>query len=726
MASNVIITFQTKADTTGAQQVNKSMDDMQKKMKETAESTKQMNASFRDLQSIVSGTILTLPLVGFIKEAIDSEQAMKRFDMSLKAFKQDVNGVDLESLTNKAHAFGITQTELVNALTRGLPYFHSVQRETQLMDTAMGMARFSGQSLADTFRTLGYVSEYGAGRAIRQFGISMHSDIHDPALRGAAILTDLTAKFGNLAGGARTTKEELATMGSTIKDIGEKVGAEFLAPIIEVAKAFNKLDDSMKETIVTAGLLVTTATGLKVAFGGVLSALAKLPGAAAFLSGLKFLLTTPLKSVGDLGAALKLLGGLFGKVFAGAAVPLTGLMAILATKNAADKAKASMDAVDKQQEINNKIADAAYKARAADASTSLGLEEKFKDKLEETRATFRSLAVQESFYKQSGNKNKEEAAKREKEQVRALLDGQEKETEYLTKHNIATLAQYKTFSQKMGELRAAGMSEGLDKDLTNLQLKMAKEEEVLRKAYGDEMDIRLALARKEATEETAIRKKEIDNELAYALMSKQEQAQYDSDYANAKSRLANLTIQSLKDASDATKKLLQTAGGKEALKQWENVEAKRQTLFHPLGGQNSATATSGQEQQWRLAQERVALSEKEFKDAQESGAYSEYALKNLKDRVDYQKELLAQMEEQVELEKEDSRIKDEKKLKFFDEEKKVNTTNIKLEPQVNINISPNPQEMAKEVADRLQLQYNMMINGIADEAKSHNVAASKS
>ena len=652
MASNLIVTFQTKADTTGVDQIAKGMENMRAKMQETAKASSNVGSTFTNLKNVLVGTVLTLPLTGFIKEAIASEEVTSRFSMQLKSLGQSINDLDMDTLTKKAHQFGITQTELIEALSRGLPYFKSTRNELALLDTAIGMTRYSGASLSTAFQQLGYIMQYGATRVARQYGVSLHTDIHDASQRGALVIADLTEKMKAMAGQTGTTSEKLRAMSATIKDAGEKFAANFLRPIAAIADSFNKLSPVMQEVIVNGVLLATTLVGIGAIAVGLKGAFAAL-GAGGILGALG--LSNP--SIALIAAIAIGLGALY--------VAYTKFIE-LQEKASASKFEFNMSAL---------------KARASDASTAIGLEEKFSDKVQETErvvtnlnnklgiardaqmmyarraadeqdATIKGILEQQAAIAK-GSADKVQA---ELESAMAIRNSQKKEATEQGLHNIETLDEYQKFQYRMAELRIMAMREGSNKELAELRLKMSKERDDMIKMYGDALDVRLALTKAEIAQEAALRKKAIDDELNVTLMSTEEKLKYDKDYADAKSALAGLTETNLATASDATKELVKnTEGGKKALEEWTKVEAQRQA---------------------QLAKDYPTL----YKIMQmEKGVYEE----------------------------EPTVAKD---LKSFTSEEKAIAATASITSNVTINITPKPAETAKEAGKNVEDEINKQWN----------------
>jgi hypothetical protein len=546
MPSNIIITFQTKADTTGTDQVGKNMERLKQQMRETAESASDIGVSFGNLRNLIAGTVLTLPLVGFIKEAIRSEEITARFSRQLGVLGESVSGIDIEGLTRRVHEFGISQTELIQAFSKGLPYFRSTQRELELLNTAIGMTRYSGVDLSTAFQQLGYIMLYGSSRVARQYGISIHSEIRDPTMRAAAVVRDLTTAMEPLATQSGTTAEALKQMGVTIHDTAEILGKEFLGAINLVATGFNKLPEWTKEAIVNFVLLGAAVQGVTLLVSGLQKMLAGLG-----VIGLATKLGLSVPQIALIIAGLAVLGQQFG-----------GLV----------KQQEEINALRKEEE------DISKRIRAFEVSSinaAIGLQEKFTDKIEQTikaRETFWQLAM-------AGGR---EATTPENlgviKTINTAIIGMEKYRDSWAQVNIDSLAGVKKFFIQLDQLRNASTQEGLTKDLNALRIKYQTELLQAEITYNNEANIRKAIFEKAAKDEADIRKKYLEKELDYALMSNEERKKYDEDYAEAKEELSSISIENLKEETDELKEFLKTSeGAKKALKERLDLEVQRQT-----------------------------------------------------------------------------------------------------------------------------------------------------
>jgi len=657
MASNLILRVASEFDPKGFNQLKQNLEDVKQKTQQTATASASMGESFRALTQIIGGAVLTLPLTGFIKEAITSEEVTSRFRMQVESLGKSFTGINLEAIIKQTRDLaGITSTELVKALSSGLVYFKDTDKELQYLNTAIGMTKVRGVDLATAFQQLGYIM-LGSTRVARLYGISIHSEIHDPSQRAAVILDEMRKKMEPLAKQTGTTAEALKIMGANIKDIGEKIGGALIAPIGEVAKAFNGLSDTMKEFIVVSGLSITTISGLVTAGVGILS------------------LITKLKASGGLVAALGFIGGGAGALMSAGLLAAISLFIVSLMK-----LKEAQDAVSRGAKEYSDFASRAMVARATDANTSITMEEKFADKLKDTAEIRQQLAFQEAKYHQLGNTALEERAKKEKDQVQQIYNGMKKEVDERTKMNITTLAQEEKFQLKMREIANASMKEGLDKDLEALRTKAYQEREAMIKTYADTLEIRKALTAKEAAEEAQIRQKYIEKELEYALMSGEEQKKFDEDYKAAQRDLSNKNLDTIKNISDEEKKFLQDSkGAQKALKEWTEDQAKVQAK----ASQDSREA--------QILMKTYAI-QREIDRAKEVLG-NENVVASLEEKLKLAKQVAEQ--EQVGI----------KGLTSFTETAKVEekkVAQINLNSQVNVSITPSLSELSGVVGKKVQ------------------------
>jgi hypothetical protein len=305
--------------------------------------------------------------------------------------------------------------------------------------------------------------------------------------------------------------------------------------------------------------------------------------------------------------------------------------------------------------------------------------------------------MQEGLFRQQHRTNAEERAKLEKEQVQLMLAGQQKEAEGLAKLNITTLAEYQKYQAKMAEIKNAGMQAGLAKELDAVRTKANQERTEMTKIYGDQMNIRLALAQKEAQEEYAVRIAMMNAEMAYALMSSKEQEKYDADRAEFKSRVANMSFEEFKRSDDALKELAKTPGGQKALEE-QTIEWAKQgkAIDDAIIEQKVYNATIAEVAQLYQNNRKMG---KEW------------------------------------LEEEAAAIRDRKReeltgggtgLKFFTTAEKAIDVSLKTTSNVNVTIS-NPGELGTKVADEVVKVVKPLFDDVAkktaNDVKTHNVGA---
>ena len=598
MPSNVIITFQTKAETTGVDQLSQQMEGMKQKMQETAKSAdglsrsfgqfksdqvtsglsrtnrsvQDVGISFNQLKSIVMGTVLTLPLTGFIKEAIRSEEITARFGLQLKSLGQNINDVDIEGLTKKMHGFGFTQTELVQALNSGIRYFKDTRKELGLLDTAIGITRVTGGSLAQAMQQLGLVS-LGYTRIARQLGVSTHTEIRDPAKRATAVLEDMTKKFAPLAAGTGTTAEAFKKFGASISDAGEKVGANLLIPIKEVVNVFNNLNDSTKEFLVTSVLIGSTATGLAL-FGKALSSFAQL---AIVGKGFLAINTYLSESIALLRMGVPIVTAFSGALsslvlpIAGVAVWAGLILMISKYIQELEKTKKAEGEQLKQEELNAKVTHDAETTHIGD----IGKEIKITDDLVEREKEL--LAIRKSLYDRAGLRHQQGRPEAEKEALAEIAVANQRLKNIKDFEEVRKNLGIKTDDDLDRKYKQTTLTKaGYELELLNTSIEYYKRQGIAETEQGKKVIEILSKARKDAlnqyVSESADANKEILGQIQdLATKTEAERNQSDQYRKAAKdiiqyaSSLEQLKYK-LQDASDAEKEVFKTPEGADELK----------------------------------------------------------------------------------------------------------------------------------------------------------------
>jgi hypothetical protein len=412
----------------------------------------------------------------------------------------------------------------------------------------------------------------GYTRVARQYGVSMHSEIKNPTERANAILADFQKAMEPLAKQTGTTSEALKIMGANIKDMGEKIGSQFLAPIGEIAKAFNRMDDSMKEAALTTILYGGAIIGLATAFKTLGSAMA---GTALMgvLSGIKGIVALPV--ISNLSKLQMIFTGLKGAL-AGLAIPaalLTGLAALVVSESKLKTAKEEKAKVDKSYEKD--VTDA-WSARSSQATTAMDSEQKFAEKLKDTQKVYMNLARLEGLVTEE---NAKKFVKGEKEKVKALYERQLAEATPAMAHGASTLAEEQKYQMTIANLRNAGLSASLEKDLKSLKLKLIQEKMAYLAQFKETEEYRVAFAEKGAQAAAEVRKQWLQKELGFFLQTKEQQIKAEEDYNTAKMNLAGMSKEAFKQSSDDEfKRQAQVVGpaGKSAFEEQVDIWNKQE------------------------------------------------------------------------------------------------------------------------------------------------------
>jgi hypothetical protein len=559
-------------------------------MEQTVTSTGKFASGLKDIRNLLVGGVMALPLAGFVREAMQSEEITARFGLKLKALGEDAGSIlpYIEGMSDKIHKAGLTQTEFTQALSQGSVYFKSMNQELGLLNTAIGMTKVSGVSLATAFQQLGYITMGYGTRIARYYGVSMHTEISNPTERAAKIIEELTKKMEPLAKQTGTTAEAFKEMGATIKDIGEAVGSKFLTPLGNIAREFNNLPPAIKEARIQMALFLSTAGGLAMIgaglwgrmAGGVAALAAGIAGLNAAMAGGTIAFGGMTLTATGLTAALGLLGAELLIV-----LPLLGRAANEYTLMRAAQAEARR--AEKSLETERELA---MKARLGDLTKEMSMFEDLDTlsaRLTETRT---KLARQEVEMKKLGFTGASSEAQRleAEKALKVIADLQEakkhmtiKTEEELNKYVMdATVGQgsyqlmwLKKLEEANRSLYSRNATEALkvEKYITEEKKKLLKQ---LTEAY----------------------KTEIDKQLEYALMSAEDQKKYTEDLAAAKELLRGAEVKDIEKMTDAQKETLKTKGGQKALDEWTQTEAEREarrkqaTYEHELAVSEAAKA----------------------------------------------------------------------------------------------------------------------------------------
>lgn len=757
MASNIIFRIAAEYDSKGTDDVSKALDNVKNKFQEVAGSARTLGTTLRDISSIIKGAAFSLPLAGFVNEAIKSEEATARFGLQLKALGQSIDNVDIEGLSNRVRSLaGITQTELVTALNSGLRYFKSTEKELTLLNTALGMSKVAGISLADAFQQLGYI-QLGYTRIARQYGVSVHNEIREPTARAAAVIADMTKKMEPLAAQTGTTAEKLKIMKATVADFGEKIGAGFLAPIAEVANAFNKLNPAMQETIVLATLTTTTIIGLSSALKGlaglgvfnIFSQLAvlgkeiqlafKFESIANGLGALRFQTQAVLAPMLQLAAAVTIVTSAW-TIF-NAVVEYNNGKAKIARENAQRQAELQaaltgslgdygqkltdisgleetvLELRKKQLEAAERIIDARKKGNTDDARTA-------ENEIKTAQARIEGAQTYTTLLKQLGIQTEDQLTQKSIEATKSqyayklaqantyfelLQKSGQAETEQGKKvaqviagiRREALDALFKEEAQRQRDLEAlriAGMKSGFNKEIAELRSNAIKEREETLKQLGNTLEVRRALVQKYSQDELAIRQKYIKEEyskqIEFALKSFEEQTKFLDDQAKAQAILSGTSIEDLQALDDESKAVLQTEAGRLELEKAITEQSKQQAELKQKEG-DTADKKNVADLEYRLALEKNRLAALEKTNIDISGKSGEQALSSLEKQLTAQREITSNLEKQVQLAKEQSDFS-QSGLKGFESglDKKA-LAKVDLTSTVNVNITPNSTEIVQ-------------------------------
>ena len=727
MATSLIFNIQSKFDPAGTNAAAKGLDDIANKAKAAATSADNINQSLSGLKSILTGSLLALPFAVFTKGAIQSEEVTARFNLQLKALGQSAANIDFDALTDKAHKFGISQTELTQALQTGLVRFKSLGQELSYLKTAMGISQATGASLASSLSRLGLVTQ-GVTRIARQLGVSMRTDIKDPGERATAILEELRKKYEPLATATGTTAAAFKEMSVTIKDLGENVGNLLIVPLGDAARAFNNLNPALKEYVVT--LTVVSATTL-----GFAMILRQLGVVAAGLKLLEFLQFANLTNQAlGASAGLRVLGAGFATLgksilvalpaIISVAAILAGIAAVIYSINKVNEANKKME------DLNKAIFDEDIKRakfRISDLSTEMDMNEEFASKLKEMYEGRIALANQEAKAIAARDTNAAALRKAEREALDERIAGATKEAAAMRAMGVSNLAEYQKYQVQLANLRVSGMKDSLAKELTAAKVKAQAEQQASLQFYANSLEFRKAMTEKSAREEADIRKKWIDVELDYALLSKEEQLKFDQDYEKARAALAGQGIENVKQLDDATKQVVaSTKGGQKALKEWTDEEAVRRVATEQtIQAQKDLGKIFAETQQLALAKRRLASLEEEHNLLVESGKISaeneavyEKEKKALEEKVAKLDGFITKAKEAAEVEKSGF-----KGLQFFTPEKTTveqatKAAEISLKSEIAVSITPNSQEIADLAGNKVKTEVKTQVDAMyADLSK---------
>jgi len=759
MASNLIFRIASQFDAKGTEEAAKGLKNVQQQMRQMSKASEDAGQSFERMFSVIKGTAMALPLAGFIKEAIQSEEITARFSMRLKMMGEDASDVmsSIEGMGDRIHKAGVSQTEFIQALSTGARFFKSTAQEMALLDTAIGMTKTTSISLAGAFQQLGMISQ-GITRTARQYGVSMHTEIRDPTLRGAAVIADMTKKMAEMAGQTGTTSEKLKEAGATIKDLGEKIGLAFVKPIGDVAGAFNKLSESTKEIVIRAVLVGGALIGVQKVMLALIPTTAtttyEFASMGAMMSYMSKEGATAAVALRGIGAALATIGKAVGilAIIAGISIIVQKYQEMkdaqkeqaASEKAYADQQKSWREAklgdlskeIDITSDLEGQLKElgklrsdlagkellARKEGRTADAETAkeergkLAVQIEGIKNLEEAKKAIglRTITDLDNLYKKAtlGQhqyelnliKNKYQAILKsdilDSEQKKKLLSVAQMEVDKANKDELKRQAEQ---ARDIASLRIELMADGLDKELAEVQLKAEKERTAMLDTFKNSLDVRKLLTEKSAKDELAIRVKylqaEFDKTVELALMSSSEKKQFEVDRAKAQELLRGSDLKDLERLSDADKAFLkESKAGQEELAKWSKQQIEEQAK-----GEQELTAMRKKEEAKpaELAKEwetRRALVEKETELAKEQKKLAEGMKGGYYKTAATQAELMGGGQKETLMIFEEMKSSQEKTVEKLEEEIKLLQGGLVVKKEEGLKESELTAEGAKQAA----------------------------
>jgi len=573
MASNLIFRIMSQFGSQGTDAAATGMNKVRESMEATAKSSSSLASSFGGLKSILIGGVMALPFTGFVKEAIQSEEVTARFGLRLQSLGEDSGAVmqQISGLTDKIHKAGVSQTQFIQALAQGAPYFKDTRKEIALLDTAIGMTRVRGISLAAAFQQLGYITMGYGTRIARQYGVAMHNEIRNPTERGAAIIADLTKKMEPLAGATGTTSEALKEMGVTIKDIGEKLGASMLEPIGSIAKAFNSLDWQVKQTTVDLVIMGGTLIGIVKIVQGLSSLGAAVTGLKAIGAAGTGLAGIAAPAAAATAGVSKFMSLLSGAAIGGLAI---AALAVVESFRQVDEQEKKLIETTRQYKAE-KLAtlDATFTAADKEASMFEDTEERMKE-LEKTREQLFKKALQlRNEYNRPNLAN--------------VADQQRAEVELEIKYTKEVAEGKKTIAFRTAEAIKKAYIEATDGEYAYKKMMLEKQLSLAMEMYGRDKENAIMLRRITEEELKKIDEAEVKSYaskfkegLSVEMMLTEEREKYNKQLEIGKDIMR--TVSSKEDIGklvDDEKQILATKGGQvameEAIEQLGKDEFKR-------------------------------------------------------------------------------------------------------------------------------------------------------
>lgn len=609
MASNLIFRIASEFEAKGTDDATKGLEKVRQQMEKTATASSGIATGVMSLFKTISGVALALPLAGFIKEAIRSEEVTARFRMQLESLGQTIEDIDIEGLSDRVRDLGITQTEFVSALASGLTYLKDTDKELALLNTALGLSKSRGIDLSTAFRILGQVTA-GYTMIARRYGVSTHSEIKDKTERTAAVLAEFTKKFAPLAEQTNTVSEALKKMSAHIKDAGESLGATFLPMIGGIVNGFNKLSDNTQELVVWIGLLTSAGIGLTAAIVPWIPALA----AAGITIGTLILPITLLAAeiaffthnvyLND--QAFIKSGETLAKYYNMVAKAMLTRAGDLGKEIdlTQDLTVTIADLKEQEKLLGIKIAEAAVRGEE-------GIKKQAEADLKVNQERLKNFETAEKYKEKTGLMTAENIAEAHKKATLSVYEydvylAKKKSDDILAVNNLSIesrkmaeavyrrdieqadvkeMQRQAAYARDLETLKLSGMKEGIDRELAERKIAAQYERATLEKSLRESLEYRTALVRDQAKKEAEIRMQkvieEMDKEVAFALKSTEEQIKYTTELEQARRLLADIKLNDLKNTNQAAKDLLHTEGGSEALQErikvWREEALKIET-----------------------------------------------------------------------------------------------------------------------------------------------------
>ena len=758
MASPLRFLIESAYNPKGTDDAARALNNLAAQTQQTAAAARDIGKAFDNVRRVLVGAALTLPLAGFVRQAIASEEATARWGLQLESLGQSISDVNIEALSKSVRDLaGVTQTELVSALATGLKFFKDTTKELEYLNTAIGITKVSGVSLSQAFQQIGQVQLGYGSRVARQYGISMHREIEEPTKRAAAILEDLRKRMEPLARQTGTTSESLKILGANIRDIGETIGSEFIAPIGEIAKAFNRLDDSTKELIIRTVLYTTAVYGLATAYGVLSKSLAG-TAISKTITDLSLLATLPV-TLKELPTLFTLIGqslkGLGATVIVAASIALV-VRYVQAVKDWGNELDA---AAAKEAAINKKLSDAST-ARLTDLGKEISATEDLTLVIGELKDEYDLLALRVGVVdKKRGGAS--ETILREKEIAKQRLDGaialqkaiEDVDAKGLGKideaYKIATQGRLKFEIDKLKEkyeatinnenliakdrqkflavygaqldalltdelrkqndiqrniagLRISLMKDGLEKELAARRLMLLNEREAFLSNTKDSMEARKLLAEKYSKDERDIRikyaKQALQEELDFALRTKEEQAKFTIEYETAQALLRQKGTGGIKSFSDTEKEILKTEGGRKSLnEQLEKSVERRAKAATSEAEVASRIAASRKEDVLDAEKAKLAKIEESIAAWEQVDAAKEITKERRKE-AEIQRAKVADLEKELALMRETGSIGIKRgKDGTFEAKVASQASQVELQSNITVNITPSVGELVNKI-----------------------------